>query len=252
VGEHAFVHDGNHKGNVAEAAIAAAAIKLGVDVVKPLVEHKRYDLIFDLRPRLLRVQCKWAPRRGDVVAVSLVGFRYTSHGQVRSVYRADEIDAVAAYCEELDQWYLLPIELVAGMRGLHPRLAPPRNGQRAGLHWARDHLLSGAVAQLGRAPGWHPGGHGFESRQLHSHPIEKPGVEQVGAHQFRNHFGWYMERTVAARSSRLRHRRDDHQRLALAQGQFLHLHLELGALQPAGLELEDEDQRLLPRSVRSS
>jgi prevent-host-death family protein len=23
------------------------------------------------------------------------------------------------------------------------------------------------------------------------------GGQQVGAHQFRNHFGWYMERTVA-------------------------------------------------------
>jgi hypothetical protein len=55
------VHNTNHKGNVAEATIAAAAIKLGVDVIKPLVEHTRYDLIFDLRPRLLRVQCKWAP-----------------------------------------------------------------------------------------------------------------------------------------------------------------------------------------------
>ena len=45
-----FVHNSNHKGNVAEAAIAAAAIKLGIDVVRPLVEHTRYDLIFDLRP----------------------------------------------------------------------------------------------------------------------------------------------------------------------------------------------------------
>jgi hypothetical protein len=62
------VHDSNHKGNVAEAAIAAAAIKLGVDVIKPLVEHTRYDLIFDLRPRLLRVPCKWAPLKDDVMS----------------------------------------------------------------------------------------------------------------------------------------------------------------------------------------
>jgi hypothetical protein len=39
------------QGNVAEAAIAAEAIKLGIDVIKPLTEHTRYDLIFDLRPR---------------------------------------------------------------------------------------------------------------------------------------------------------------------------------------------------------
>ncbi len=71
----------NHKGNVAEAAIAAAAIKLGVDVIKPLVEHTRYDLVFDLRPRLLRVQCKWAPLKGDVVVVQLGELlRYASGG----------------------------------------------------------------------------------------------------------------------------------------------------------------------------
>jgi prevent-host-death family protein len=52
----------------------------------------------------------------------------------------------------------------------------------------------GAVAQLGRAPVWHTGGRGFESPQLHS-PDREP--ETVGAHIFRNHFGWYMERARA-------------------------------------------------------
>ena len=52
--------DTNHKGNVAEMVIATEAMKLSVDVMKPLGEHTRYDLIFDLGSRLLRVQCKWA------------------------------------------------------------------------------------------------------------------------------------------------------------------------------------------------
>jgi prevent-host-death family protein len=189
------MRDSNHKGNVAEMAIAAETIKLGIDVLKPLNEHTRYDLIFDLRPRLVRVQCKWAPVKGDVVVVRLTSSRYTSGGeQIRTTYTADEIDAVAVYCEELDRCYLLPISLVAGMRGMHLRLSPPRNGQRASLNWADQYKLSGAVAQLGRAPVWHTGGRGFESHQLHS---PAPSGQTVGAHEFRNHFGWYMERTVA-------------------------------------------------------
>ena len=59
----------NHKGSVAEVDIAAEAIELGVPVLKPLVEHTRYDLVFDLGVRLLRVQCKWANLKGDVVSV---------------------------------------------------------------------------------------------------------------------------------------------------------------------------------------
>ena len=38
----------NDKGNIAEAAIALEAIKLGIDVLKPVAEHGRYDLAFDL------------------------------------------------------------------------------------------------------------------------------------------------------------------------------------------------------------
>jgi hypothetical protein len=192
-GEHAFVRDSNHKGNVAEAAIAAAAIKLGIDVVKPLVEHTRYDLIFDLRPRLLRVQCKWAPLKGDVVAVNLAGYRMTSQGSVRSTYSADEIDAVAVYCEDLDRCYLLPISMVAGMKGVHLRLRPPRNGQRAALNWASKHEL-GAVAQSEERRRGTPEGTG-------SSPVSstspEPQPRQVGAHDFRCRFGWYAERAAA-------------------------------------------------------
>ena len=192
-----FVHETNHKGNVAEAAIAAAAIRLGVDVIKPLVEHTRYDLIFDLRPRLVRVQCKWAPLKGDVIVVRLVSSWYTSGGdQIRTTYSADEIDAVAVYCQDLDRCYLLPVSLFDGMRGLSLRIAATRNGQRAGLHFAVDHLLEGAVAQLGERL------HGMQEA-TGSSPVsstripQRSGAQQVGAHQFRNHFGWYMERTVA-------------------------------------------------------
>ena len=51
----------DQKGAIAELAIAHAAAVLGVGVFKPLTDGERYDLIFDLRPRLLRVQCKWYP-----------------------------------------------------------------------------------------------------------------------------------------------------------------------------------------------
>jgi prevent-host-death family protein len=188
--------DTNHKGNVAEMVIATEAMKLGVDVMKPLGEHTRYDLIFDLGSRLLRVQCKWAPLTGDVVLIRLLSSRYTSGGrQICTRYTSDEIDAVAAYCQDLEQCYLVPVELFDGMRGLSLRVAPTQNGQIASINWAEDFLLGGAVAQLGRAPEWHSGGRGFESHQLHS--STQPGEHVVGAHDFRDRFGWYMERAAA-------------------------------------------------------
>jgi prevent-host-death family protein len=189
--------DPNQKGNVAELAIAAAATKLGIDVSKPLAEHTRYDLIFDLGPRLVRVQCKWAPLKDDVIQVKLRSSRYASGGrQIRTAYRSEEIDAIAVYCEHLDRCYLLPIELVAGMATLHLRVAEPRNGQRASLNWAADYELPGAVAQLEVALRWQRRGRGFESHQLHS-PDTGIDFEEVGAHAFRQLFGWYMQRAAA-------------------------------------------------------
>ena len=59
------------KGAIAEAAITSAAVELGIVVLRPLVEGRRYDLVFDIDHRLYRVQCSWGGCRGTVVDVHL-------------------------------------------------------------------------------------------------------------------------------------------------------------------------------------
>jgi hypothetical protein len=136
------------KGAIAEAAIASAAIELGIVVLRPLVEGRRYDLLFDAGDRLLRVQCKWAPLRGNVVVVSLRTHRCTPHGYVRSTYTADEVDGIGVYCQALKQCFYVPIEKVQRRRVVHLRLTPAANNQQAAINWAADFEL-GAIAQLG-------------------------------------------------------------------------------------------------------
>ena len=136
------------KGAIAETAITARAVELGIVVLRPVVEGRRYDLVFDIDHRLYRVQCKWAPRRGNVIVVNLTSCRHTPQGYVRSTYGPDEIDAVAAYCQELKSCYWLPIERVAGMRAISLRLTPAANCQESAINFAADYSL-GAIAQLG-------------------------------------------------------------------------------------------------------
>ncbi len=138
----------SQKGAIAEAHITAAAIELGIGVLRPLAEGGRYDLVFDLHGTLQRVQCKWGRLVGDVIVVQTGTSRLTPRGYVRTTYAADEVEAVAVYCHELKRCYHVPIELVAGRQQLHLRLAPARNNQRQGVTMAADHEL-GAVAQLG-------------------------------------------------------------------------------------------------------
>ena len=136
------------KGAIAEAAVTLAATRLGIATMKPSIEGRRYDLILDVGPRLLRVQCKWGTRRGDAVVVRLGTSRLTPQGYVSTTYSAEEIDGFAVYCEHTGECYWLPIEEFGGRSYAHLRLAPARNGQRLLVKFAADHPF-GAVAQLG-------------------------------------------------------------------------------------------------------
>jgi hypothetical protein len=100
----------DQKGAIAETAIGLKAMKLGIGVFRPLGDE-RYDLILDLRPQLLRVQCKSACLAGDVVIIRCYSFRRTRDGYLKRGYSSAEVDAIAAYCLELDRCFFLSIEL---------------------------------------------------------------------------------------------------------------------------------------------
>jgi PD-(D/E)XK endonuclease len=176
-----FVLSSNQKGAIAELKIAAAAAQSGIPVLRPMTDHCRYDLAFEVAGRLLRVQCKWGSLDSDgaVIRVNLQRSWLSPNGYVRGAYSEEEVDAVAVYCGDLDRSYLLPCALIADRRGIHLRLSPPRNAQRASINLASDFEFAGAVAQLGRAPRWQRGGQGFESPQLHSTSVD------TGSNDFR-------------------------------------------------------------------
>jgi hypothetical protein len=141
----------SQKGAAAEAAITSAVIQLGLTVLRPLCEGRRYDLIVDLEPALLRVQCKLARRVRGVLSVRLQTSRYTPHGYVFTSYSPSEIDAVIAYSTELNRSFLLPIADVAEMRGAYLRLEPTRNNQAEGIKWAGDYELEPMIDKLRNA-----------------------------------------------------------------------------------------------------
>jgi prevent-host-death family protein len=201
--------DTNRKGAVAEAEIALAAIRLGIPVLKPMAEHGRYDLGLELGGRILRVQCKWGSLDEDtgVIRVNLTSSWFSPQGYVRSSYSEEEIDLVAVYCGDLDRCYLLPCSLVAGRRAIYLRVSPSRNAQRACINLASDYEFDGAVAQ---------GNERLSGRQeaVGSNPTSStPVAVDVGCHEFRNHFGYYLERAAAGDEIRISRRGRPYARL---------------------------------------
>jgi hypothetical protein len=146
----------DQKGAIAEQAIVLAAVKLGVEVYRPVAEGGRCDLILGLATRLLRLQCKWAGYRDGVLTIRCYTFRRTRDGYRKTTYCASEVDAIAAYCLALDRCFLLPIRIAARHPVISLRVEPTRNNQRRGINWADDFDFAatlghhqGAVAQLG-------------------------------------------------------------------------------------------------------
>lgn len=183
---------------MSEAGILLAALREGIEVYRPASEHAKADFIFDVGGHLYRVQCKTVRLCGpDVAMIRLESSRRTGDGFARSRYRGEQVDLFAGYLPELERAYLIPFSKVQGMSGFQLRLGPARNGQRAGLNFASDYEFTGAVAQLGERR--HGMAEARGSSPLSSTPQDqgKPAAASVGAHEFRNRFGWYMERVAA-------------------------------------------------------
>lgn len=138
----------DQKGAIAEAEIAAAAIKVGVGVLRPVGDGCRYDLVFDLGRRLWRVQCKTAVRHGSVLAVPCYSARRGRDGLLKRIYTDEEIDAVAAYSPDLDRCFFVPFGEIPGRTYLQLRLKPCRNNQRLGIHWADDFDITARLSAL--------------------------------------------------------------------------------------------------------
>ncbi len=137
---------------MAEAAITSMVIQLGLTVLRPMSEGRRYDLAIDLEPDLLRVQCKLARSLPGVLSVHLQTCRHTPRGYVRTSYSAAEVDAIAAYSPELHRGFLIPIREVSGRRAIHLRLEPTKNNQAKGIKWARDYELASGIERLRPRP----------------------------------------------------------------------------------------------------
>ena len=194
----------NLRGVIAESAIAAEAVRLGFELYLPAYGSPRADMILGVGERLLRVQCKSAPLRGEVVVMRARTCRRTASGFERGTYTPDEIDVVAGYCPELNRCYAVPINEFEASLSMYLRLSPARNGQRAGLHFAEDYSL-GAIAQLEERLGGTQKVAG--SSPASSTPTGAPAAPVVvGAHEFRNRFGWYMERATAGEEILVTHR----------------------------------------------
>lgn len=103
--------------------------------------------------------------------------------------------------------------MVAGKHALSLRTSAARNNQRAAINFAAEYEL-GAVAQLAERRYGIPEAEGSSpSSSTPELDASAPASEGVGAHEFRNHFGYYMELANGGREILIRRRGKPYARL---------------------------------------
>jgi hypothetical protein len=79
---------------------------------------------------------------------SLLLLSSNRRGELKRSYTSDEIDAVAAYSDELDRCFLIPIQRVDGLTTIQLRLVPARNNQARRINWAADFDFAATICRL--------------------------------------------------------------------------------------------------------
>lgn len=103
----------NRKGDIAEMAFLARAMRFGFNVCRPFNSDSRYDVLVEAAGRYSRVQVKstWCPPAGSTANTYVVRIARTPRGR-KVFYRCDETDFFAAYVAPEDAWYIIPYKAV--------------------------------------------------------------------------------------------------------------------------------------------
>jgi hypothetical protein len=137
----ARLKDTTSQGDITEMQVAAALVRRGMRVLRPLSSATRYDLLIDHDDgRFTRVQCKTGVLRHGSVVFRL--YSISGHDTRRKHY-SGQADAFGVFCPQTDRAYLVPATAIAECRSFATlRVQPTRSGQRLRTRPAEEFAIS--------------------------------------------------------------------------------------------------------------
>ena len=116
------------RGDLTEIEIAAALMRAGRRVLRPISAACRYDLVIDNDDgTFVRVQCKTGVLKGGSIIFRV--YSVSGHRTAGMPYHG-QVDAFGVHCPAVGSSYLVPIDTLAAVRGMVAlRVSPARNGQ---------------------------------------------------------------------------------------------------------------------------
>ena len=132
--------DSKQIGNITELEVLTYITKMGYQVSIPFGDRERYDQIWDVNGKLLKIQVKTSRPIDNEENGIIFSCRSNTRvqGKIKhSRYTANEIDYFATFWK--GQCYIVPISETSTDKTL--RFNPPKNGQRKGISFAKDYTV---------------------------------------------------------------------------------------------------------------
>lgn len=114
--------DSKFIGNITELEVLTYITKLGYQVSIPFGDRERYDQIWDINGKLLKVQVKTSRSVDNAIKFSCRSSHRKEGKCINSKYTSDEIDCFATFWD--GKCYLVPITETSNEKTL--RFAPPK------------------------------------------------------------------------------------------------------------------------------
>lgn len=134
--------DTNQKGKITELEVLTYITKLGYSVSIPFGDKDRYDQIWDIEGKLLKIQIKTSHWKDESQTAILFKCRSISNG-TQHRYSKDEIDYFATMWQ--GKCYLVPVEECSVEKTLW--FDKPKNGCSK-CKFAKDYLVEEILKQV--------------------------------------------------------------------------------------------------------
>lgn len=108
------------KGWTAELAFVTRCDEMNLTVSQPFADNSPYDFITDANGVLKRVQVKGVFTKQEDKDC----YKFTAARNDGSIYKAEEVDLIAAFVPDHNSWYIIP---VSKLRAAGVRLYPHRD-----------------------------------------------------------------------------------------------------------------------------
>lgn len=126
------------KGDITELEVLTYVTKLGIKVSLPFGDRARYDQIWDINGKLLRIQIKSSRILDGKFEISCKSTNRGNGRYIQHPYNEDEIDAIVTFFE--GDCYFIPVKDI-NKTSMQLRLDESKNGQKSKIKFAKDYKI---------------------------------------------------------------------------------------------------------------